>query len=203
MSMDEKGDTEIIPPPQSILIQASNPEAENDTSTFATFPGAQRKHNKSGFKKANQVIDKSKKKKKVIDKSKKKKKVIDKRKNHKQMIDKRKNLKQGIISVDGKPSKELLWSSLLLIIISTVGFFFIYTGVIADDFMCCLVCNGNSIGLVLLGTYSAQYGKWERTAGAKFSAVVSDTGAALMYIVAAILFVLWLLYVTFASNFAY
>ena len=90
-----------------------------------------------------------------------------------------------------------------MIIISTVGFFFIYTGVIADDFMCCLVCNGNSIGLVLLGTYSAQYGKWERTAGAKFSAVVSDTGAALMYIVAVILFVLWLLYVTFVSNFAY
>ena len=191
--MDEKEDAGEISPPQSILIQASNPNVENDTGAFATFPGAQRKHNKSGFKKANQVIDKSKKKKKVI----------DKRKNHKQMIDKRKNLKQGIISVDGKPSKELLWSSLLLIIISTAGFFFIYTGVIADDFMCCLVCNGNSIGLVLLGTYSAQYGKWERTAGAKFSAVVSDTGAALMYIVAAILFVLWLLYVSFVSNFAY
>ena len=191
--MDEKEDAGEISPPQSILIQASNPNVENDTGAFATFPGAQRKHNKSGFKKANQVIDKSKKKKKVIDESKKKKEVIDKRK----------NLKQGIISVDGKPSKELLWSSLLLIIISTVGFFFIYTGVIADDFMCCLVCNGNSIGLVLLGTYSAQYGKWERTAGAKLSAVISDTGAALMYIVAVILFVLWLLYVSFVSNFAY
>ena len=191
--MGEKEDAEKISPPQSILIHASNPNAENDTRASATFPGAQRKHNKSGFKKAYQVIDKSKKKKKVIDKSKKKKKVIDKRK----------NLKQGIISVDGKPSKELLGSSLLLIIISTVGFFFIDSGFIADDFMCCLVCNGNSIGLVLLGTYSAQYGKWERTAGAKFSAVVSDTGAALMYIVAAILFALWLLFVTFVSNFAF
>jgi len=191
--MGEKEDAGEISPPQSILIHASNPNAENDTRASATFPGAQRKHNKSGFKKANQVIDKSKKKKKVIDKSKKKKKVIDKRK----------NLKQGIISVDGKPSKELLGSSLLLIIISTVGFFFIDSGFIADDLMCCLVCNGNSIGLVLLGTYSAQYGKWERTAGAKFSAVVSDTGAALMYIVAAILFALWLLFVTFVSNFAY
>ena len=201
--MGEKEDAEKISPPQSILIQASNPNVENDTGAFATFPGAQRKHNKSGFKKANQVIDKSKKKKKVIDESKKKKEVIDKRKNHKQMIDKRKNLKQGIISVDGKPSKELLGSSLLLIIISTVGFFFIDSGFIADDFMCCLVCNGNSIGLVLLGTYSAQYGKWERTAGAKLSAVISDTGAALMYIVAVILFVLWLLYVSFVSNFAY
>ena len=173
MSMGEKEDAEKISPPQSILIQASNPNAENDTGASATFPGAQRKHNKSGFKKANQVIDK------------------------------RKNLKQGIISVDGKPSKELLGSSLLLIIISTVGFFFIDSGFIDDDFMCCLVCNGNSIGLVLLGTYSAQYGKWERTAGAKFSAVVSDTGAALMYIVAAILFALWLIFVTFVSNFTY
>ena len=181
--MGEKEDAGEISPPQSILIHASNPNAENDTRASATFPGAQRKHNKSGFKKAYQVIDKSKKKKKVIDK--------------------RKNLKQGIISVDGKPSKELLGSSLLLIIISTVGFFFIDSGFIADDFMCCLVCNGNSIGLVLLGTYSAQYGKWERTVGAKSSAVVSVTGAVLMYIVAAILFVLWLLYVTFASNFAY
>ena len=184
--MGEKEDAGEISPPQSILIHASNPNAENDTRAFATFPGAQRKHNKSGFKKANQVIDKSKKKKKVIDKSKKKKKVIDKRK----------NLKQGIISVDGKPSKELLGSSLLLIIISTVGFFFIDSGFIADDFMCCLVCNGNSIGLVLLGAYSAQYGKWERTVGAKFSAVVSVTGAVLMYIVAAILFALWLLFAT-------
>jgi ABC-type multidrug transport system permease subunit len=184
--MGEKEDAGEISPPQSILIHASNPNAENDTRASATFPGAQRKHNKSGFKKAYQVIDKSKKKKKVIDKSKKKKKVIDKRK----------NLKQGIISVDGKPSKELLGSSLLLIIISTVGFFFIDSGFIADDFMCCLVCNGNSIGLVLLGAYSAQYGKWERTVGAKSSAVVSVTGAVLMYIVAAILFALWLLFAT-------
>lgn len=181
--MDDKLDSSKVSPPQSIIIQAANPDNVNDTSNAATFPGAQRKRNKSGFKKANQVIDKSKKKKQLIDKSKKK--------------------KQGIISVDEGPSGELLVSSLLMIIISTAGFFFIDTGFIADDFMCCLVCNGNSIGLVLLGTYSAQYGKWERTAGAKFSAVVSDTGAALMYIVAAILFVLWLLFVTYESNFAY
>ena len=192
--MDDKLDSSKVSPPQSIIIQAANPDNVNDTSNAATFPSAQRKRNKSGFKKANQVIDKSKKKKnQVIDKSKKKK----------QLIDKSKKKKQGIISVDEGPSGELLVSSLLMIIISTVGFFFIDTGFIADDFMCCLVCNGNSIGLVLLGTSSAQYGKWERTAGAKFSAVVSDTGAALMYIVAAILFVLWLLFVTYESNFAY
>ena len=45
--MGEKEDAGEISPPQSILIHASNPNAENDTSTFATFPGAQRKHNKS------------------------------------------------------------------------------------------------------------------------------------------------------------
>ncbi len=155
--MGEKEDAEKISPPQSILIQASNPNAENDTGASATFPGAEEQYGN------NKII----------------------------------------VPVDGKPSKELLGSSLLLIIISTVGFFFIDSGFIDDDFMCCLVCNGNSIGLVLLGTYSAQYGKWERTAGAKFSAVVSDTGAALMYIVAAILFALWLLFVTFVSNFTY
>ena len=38
--MDEKGDTEIIPPPQSIIIQASNPDAENDTSTSASWAAA-------------------------------------------------------------------------------------------------------------------------------------------------------------------
>ena len=180
--MGEKEDAGEISPPQSILIHASNPNAENDTSTFATFPGAQRKHNKPGFKKANQVIDKSKKKKQVIDKRKKK--------------------KQGTISVDEGPSGELLVSSLLMIIISTVGSFRYSSelGVIWGPF---LVCNGNAFGFILLGVYSAQYGKWERTAGAKFSAVVSDTGAALMYIVAAILFALWLLFVTFVSNFAY
>ena len=156
--MGEKEDAGEISPPQSILIHASNPNAENDTRASATFPGVEGKYEK-------------------------KYKIV--------------------VPVDGKPSKELLGSSLLLIIISTVGFFFIDSGFIADDFMCCLVCNGNSIGLVLLGAYSAQYGKWERTVGAKSSAVVSVTGAVLMYIVAAILFALWLLFVTFVSNFAY
>ena len=149
--MDEKEDAGEIPPPQSIIIQASNPNAEKDTSTFATFPGAE------GMYDDNKII----------------------------------------VPVDERPPKELLGSSLLLIIISTVGFFFIDTGSIDDDFLCCLVCNGNSIGLVLLGAYSAQYGKWERTAGAKFSAVVSVTAAVLMYIVAAILFALWLLFATY------
>ena len=149
--MDDKVDAPKVSPPQSIIIQASNPNAENDTGAFATFPGAE------GMYDDNMIV----------------------------------------VPVDEKPPKELLGGSLLLIIISTVGFFFIDTGFINGDFMCCLVCNGNSIGLVLLGTYSAQYGKWERTVGAKFSSVVSVTGAVLMYIVAAILFALWLLFATY------
>ena len=149
--MDEKVDAPKVSPPQSIIIQSSNSDNVNDTSTFSTFPGAEEQYGN------NKII----------------------------------------VPVDEKPPKELLGSSLLLIIISTVGFFFIDTGFIDDDFLCCLVCNGNSIGLVLLGAYSAQYGKWERTVGAKFSSVVSVTGAVLMYIVAAILFALWLLFATY------
>jgi hypothetical protein len=149
--VDEKVDAPKVSPPQSIIIQSSNSDNVNDTSTFSTFPGAE------GMYDDNMIV----------------------------------------VPVDEKPPKELLGGSLLLIIISTVGFFFIDTGFINGDFMCCLVCNGNSIGLVLLGTYSAQYGKWERTVGAKFSSVVSVTGAVLMYIVAAILFALWLLFATY------
>jgi len=157
--VDEKGDTERIPPPQSIIIQASNPEAENDTEAFATFPDAEEQYDN------NKII----------------------------------------VPVGGKPSNQLLGSSFLLIFISTVGFFLGFEAAFdgGGDFICCLVCNGNSIGLVLLGTYSAQYGKWERTSGANISAVFSDIVAALLYIVAAILFVLWLLFVTYESNFAY
>ncbi|MGY8728871.1 MAG: hypothetical protein ACKVKS_06570 [Candidatus Poseidoniales archaeon] len=186
--MDDKLDSSKVSPPQSIIIQAANPDNVNDTSNAATFPSAQRKRNKSGFKKANQVIDKSKKKKnQVIDKSKKKK----------QLIDKSKKKKQGIISVDEGPSGELLVSSLLMIIISTVGFFFIDTGFIADDFMCCLVCNGNSIGLVLLGTYSAQYGKWKKSSEANASALFSNLISAVAFIVAVIFVILWLMFVTY------
>ena len=191
--MGEKEDAGEISPPQSILIHASNPNAENDTRASATFPGAQRKHNKSGFKKANQVIDKSKKKKKVIDKSKKKKKVIDKRKNHKQMIDKRKNLKQGIISVDGRPSGELFGSSLLMIIISTIAVFTDIEG----DLLWCLMCNGNAIGFILLGVYSAQYGKWKKSSEANASAIFSNLIGAMAFIVAVIFVILWLMFVTY------
>jgi len=191
--MDDKLDSTKVSPPQSIIIQAAYTDNVNNTSNAATFPGAQRKHNKSGFKKANQVIDKSKKKKKVIDKSKKKKKVIDKRKNHKQMIDKRKNLKQGIISVDGRPSGELFGSSLLIIIISTIAVFTDIEG----DLLWCLMCNGNAIGFILLGVYSAQYGKWKKSSEANASAIFSNLIGAMAFIVAVIFVWLWLMFVTY------
>ncbi len=181
--MDDKLDSTKVSPPQSIIIQAAYTDNVNNTSNAATFPGAQRKHNKSGFKKANQVIDKSKKKKKVI----------DKRKNHKQMIDKRKNLKQGIISVDGRPSGELFGSSLLMIIISTIAVFTDIEG----DLLWCLMCNGNAIGFILLGVYSAQYGKWKKSSEANASAIFSNLIGAMAFIVAVIFVILWLMFVTY------
>ena len=182
--MDDKLDSSKVSPPQSIIIQAANPDNVNDVSSFATFPGAQRKRNKSGFKKANQVIDKSKKKKnQVIDKSKKKK----------QLIDKSKKKKQGIISVDEGPSGELLVSSLLMIIISTIAVFTDIEG----DLLWCLMCNGNAIGFILLGVYSAQYGKWKKSSEANTSALFSNLISAVAFIVAVIFVILWLMFVTY------
>ena len=194
--MDDKLDSSKVSPPQSIIIQAANPDNVNDVSSFTTFPGAQRKRNKSGFKKANRVIDKSKKKKQVIDKSKKKNQVIDKRKKKKQVIDKRKKKKQGTISVDEGPSGELLVSSLLMIIISTVGSFRYSSelGVIWGPF---LVCNGNAFGFILLGVYSAQYGKWKKSSEANTSALFSNLISAVAFIVAVIFVILWLMFVTY------
>ena len=196
--MDDKLDSSKVSPPQRIIIQAADPDNVNDVSSFATFPGAQRKRNKSGFKKANQVIDKSKEKKKqVIDKSKEKKKqVIDKRKKKKQVIDRSKKKKQGTISVDEGPSGELLVSSLLMIIISTVGSFRYSSelGVIWGPF---LVCNGNAFGFILLGVYSAQYGKWKKSSEANTSALFSNLISAVAFIVAVIFVILWLMFVTY------
>jgi hypothetical protein len=184
--MDDKLDSSKVSPPQRIIIQAADPDNVNDTSNAATFPGAQRKRNKSGFKKANQVIDKSKKKKQVIDKNKKKKQVIDKSKKK----------KQGTISVDEGPSGELLVSSLLMIIISTVGSFRYSSelGVIWGPF---LVCNGNAFGFILLGVYSAQYGKWKKSSEANASALFSNLISAVAFIVAVIFVILWLMFVTY------
>ena len=195
--MDDKLDSSKVSPPQSIIIQAANPDNVNDTSNAATFPGAQRKRNKSGFKKANQVIDKSKEKKKqVIDKRKKKKQVIDKRKKKKQVIDKSKKKKQGTISVDEGPSGELLVSSLLMIIISTVGPFW-YSSELGGILGPFLVCNGNAFGFILLGVYSAQYGKWKKSSEANASALFSNLIGAVAFIVAVVFVILWLMFVTY------
>ena len=165
--MDDKLDSSKVSPPQRIIIQAANPDNVNDTSNAATFPGAQRKRNKSGFKKANQVIDKSKEKK-----------------------------KQGTISVDEGPSGELLVSSLLMIIISTVGPFW-YSSELGGILGPFLVCNGNAFGFILLGVYSAQYGKWKKSSEANASALFSNLIGAVAFIVAVVFVILWLMFVTY------
>ena len=107
------------------------------------------------------------------------------------------NKNQVIISVDGKPSLQLFGASLLTFFISVTGFFF---GIdyfdIDEEFLCCLMCNGNATGFILLGVYSTQYGKWERNSGAKVSAFASGFIAVVAFIVAVIFVLLWLLYIT-------
>ena len=146
--MGEKEDAEKISPPQSILIQASNPNAENDTRASATFPGVEGKYEK-------------------------KYKIV--------------------VPVDEKPSNQLLLAASLMILIST-GSFFLGMDIFYfdDEFACCLLCNGNAIGFALIGVSSANYGSWEKNAN-NVSGMGSDIIAALFFIMAAILFILWVL----------
>tara|TARA_B110000459_G_C16250448_1_gene333154 strand:- start:17 stop:319 length:303 start_codon:yes stop_codon:yes gene_type:complete len=95
--------------------------------------------------------------------------------------------------VGGKPSNQLLLAASLMILISTGGFFLGMDMFYFDDeFMCCLLCNGNAIGFALIGVSSANYGSWEKNAN-NVSGMGSDIIAALFFIMAAILFILWVL----------
>jgi hypothetical protein len=55
------------------------------------------------------------------------------------------------------------------------------------------MCNGNAIGFILLGVYSAQYGKWKKSSEANASAIFSNLISAIAFIVAVILVILWLI----------
>ena len=62
---------------------------------------------------------------------------------------------QPIIMVNDSPPYKLLWTSFILIFLSTL-FPFLVTdmdfGINLDDIMCFVLCNGNATGLILLGT---------------------------------------------------
>ena len=105
---------------------------------------------------------------------------------------------QVVIPVDGKPSNILILISLIIIFISTGGFLFsIDSGLnIDDDFLCCLLCNGNAIGLVMLGVFNTQYGRWKGDMGWKISSRSSYVVAGLLFTLAIVFITLWLIYFT-------
>ena len=150
--MDEKERSENTPPPQSIIIQSSDPANLDNTKKFLSFPGSEEHYGD------NQVV----------------------------------------IPVDGKPSNILIVISLLIIFISTGGFLFsIDSGLnIDDDFLCCLLCNGNAIGLVMLGVFNTQYGRWKGDMGWKISSRSSYVVAGLFFILSIVFITLWLIYFT-------
>ena len=105
---------------------------------------------------------------------------------------------QVVIPVDGKPSNLLILISLLIIFISTGGSFFsIDSGLnIDDDFLCCLLCNGNAIGLIMLGVFNTQYGRWKGDMGWKISSRSSYVVAGLFFTLSIVFITLWLIYFT-------
>ena len=150
--MDEKVSNEQTSPPPIIIIQASNPDNANETSTSPTFPGAEENY-------SNNTV---------------------------------------LIQVEGKPDGALLISSLLMIGISTVGSFFSIDSGPDDEFLCCFLCNGNAIGLILLGVYCSKYGTWEKDSGMNGAGLFAQVIAGLLFCIASVFFGLW---ITFISNF--
>ena len=83
---------------------------------------------------------------------------------------------QPLVVSSGKPSPSLLLGGFLTMIGSiAVSFFgfFDSIGNIDEEMFCCLLCNGNAIGLGMMSVYSFRYGIWESNSGKKGSAVMS------------------------------
>lgn len=105
---------------------------------------------------------------------------------------------QVVIPMEGKPSNLLILISLIIIFISTGGTIFsIDSGLSIDgDLLCCFLCNGNAIGLIMLGVFNTQYGRWKGDMGSTLSANSSYFVAVLFFIVAIVFVVLWFFYLT-------
>ena len=89
---------------------------------------------------------------------------------------------QPLVVSSGKPSPSLLLGGFLAII-GSIGFaffgFFENIGNIDEEMFCCLLCNGNAIGLGMMSVYSFRYGIWESNSGKQGSAVMSYTVGAI------------------------
>jgi hypothetical protein len=83
---------------------------------------------------------------------------------------------QPLVVSSGKPSPSLLLGGFLTMIGSiAVSFFgfFDSIGNIDEEMFCCLLCNGNAIGLGMMSVYSFRYGIWESNSGKQGSAAMS------------------------------
>ena len=91
-----------------------------------------------------------------------------------------------------KPSLLMLGISILLILFSTAFPFFAIDSFFNDDeLLCCLLCNVNAGGFMLMGLYCFQYGTWEKNVGKNVSMTFSYIIGILLFFVAAILVFLW------------
>lgn len=101
---------------------------------------------------------------------------------------------QPIIIVDDSPPYKLLWTSLILIFLSTL-FPFLVTdmdfGINLDDIMCFVLCNGNATGLILLGTFSVKFASWKKRHGGSLIAGISVLSAIFSFGVAALFLFLY------------
>ena len=89
---------------------------------------------------------------------------------------------QPLVVSSGKPSPSLLLGGFLTMIASiAVSFFgfFDSIGNIDEEMFCCLLCNGNAIGLGMTSVYSFRYGIWESNSGKQGSAIMSYTVGAI------------------------
>ena len=101
---------------------------------------------------------------------------------------------QPIIIVDDSPPYKLLWTSLILIFLSTL-FPFLVTdmdfGINLEDIMCFVLCNGNATGLILLGTFSVKFASWKKRHGGSLIAGISVLSAIFSFGVAALFLFLY------------
>jgi len=89
---------------------------------------------------------------------------------------------QPLVVSSGKPSPSLLLGGFLTMIGSIAFAFFGFfdsIGNIDEEMFCCLLCNGNAIGLGMMSVYSFRYGIWESNSGKQGSAIMSYTVGAI------------------------
>ena len=99
------------------------------------------------------------------------------------------------IAAKDKPSLMILGASLLIILFSTVFPFLTIDTFFGDgNVICFLLCNGNAIGLVLMGVYCVQYGTWERNSGKNISMTFSYIIGVILFFLAAILVFIWAIF---------